>query len=248
MDAERITLMYHDVINDTCTKSGFQKIGAIQYTIDSTTLDSHLRLAEGIDNIQFSFDDGGCSFYYVIADMLEYYGRKGIFYVTTSCIGNDYFLTEDQIKDLDQRGHIIASHSHTHPNKISVLTKEQCLEEWLVSKSILERIVAHEVSVGSVPGGAVSDMVVDCMIEAGYKIIYTSEPTTKVVNRKGASLIGRFGVKKSTSVDLYKEILTNPKRRQKMLIHHNLLGMVKHLFGARYNDIKQLVLRIKRIQ
>lgn len=245
---ERITLMYHDVLNDTCQKSGFQKVGAAQYAIDSTTLDSHLKFAVGKDYIQFSFDDGGCSFYSVIADMLEYYGRKGIFYITTSCIGKDNFLTEEQIKALDQRGHIIASHSHSHPTKISALSKEQCLEEWTVSKSILERIVGHEVSVASVPGGAVSDMVVDCMIEAGYKTIYTSEPTTKVNLRNGASIIGRYGVKKGTSMDLFREILTNPKRRRKMLRHHNMLGMAKHLFGSRYNDIKQLILKIKRLR
>lgn len=248
MEMVRITLMYHDVLNDTCQKSGFQKVGAIQYAINSSTLESHLKFAEGKDNIQFSFDDGGCSFYTVIADMLEHFGRRGIFYISTSYIGKDYFMNEEQVKDLDRRGHIIASHSHSHPTKISALTKEQCLEEWVVSKSILERIVGHEVSVASVPGGAVSDMVLDCMIEAGYKTIYTSEPTTKVVNRNGASIIGRYGIKKSTSMVLYKEILTNPKRRRKMLRHHNMLAVAKHLFGSRYNNIKQLVLKIKRLR
>jgi peptidoglycan/xylan/chitin deacetylase (PgdA/CDA1 family) len=248
MKTERITLMYHDVLNDTCQKSGFQKVGALQYTISSTTLDSHLKLAEGKENIQFSFDDGGCSFYSVIADMLEFYGRRGIFYITTSCIDKENFLTQEHIKELDQRGHIIASHSHSHPIKISALTKEQCLEEWVASKSILEQIVGHEVLVASVPGGAVSDMVLDCMIEAGYKTIYTSEPTTKVINRNGASIIGRYGIKKTTSMELYRDILTNSKRRRKMLLNHKILGIAKHLFGSYYNDIKQLFLKFKRLR
>lgn len=243
---ERITLMYHDVLNSLYPKSGFQKVGALQYAIESRTLDEHLNFATGVDNVQFSFDDGGSSFYDVIAPMLEHYKRKGIFYIATSYIGTEFFMTEDQIRELDRRGHVIASHSHSHPKKISELSREECLKEWRTSKHILEEIVGHDITVASVPGGAVSDMVIDCMIEAGYRTIYTSEPTTVVAEKNGAKIYGRFGVKKETSFELYKQILTNPKHRKKMLQHHNMLGFAKRIFGSHYNEIKQIILKIKR--
>lgn len=238
--------MYHDVLNGLYPKSGFQKVGALQYAIESRTLDAHLEFAKGVENVLFSFDDGGSSFYNVIAPMLEHYKRKGIFYIATSYIGTEFFMAENQIKELDQRGHIIASHSHSHPKKISDLSKDECLKEWTTSKNILEKIVGHEVTVASVPGGAVSDMVIDCMIEAGYKIIYTSEPTTFVTEKNGAKIYGRFGVKKETSFEVYKKILTNPKHRKKMLQHHKMLGWAKRVFGSHYNEIKQIILKIKR--
>lgn len=238
--------MYHDVLNDLYPKSGFQKAGAIQYAIDSRTFESHLRFAKNRDNVQFSFDDGGSSFYNVIAEMLERYGRRGIFYITTSYIGLEYFITEEQIKELDRRGHIIASHSHTHPKKISALRETDCLEEWVHSKKILKQILGHEVEVASVPGGAVSKMVIDCMIDAGYTEIYTSEPTTEIVENRGAKIYGRYGVKKATTIDMYKAILTDPGTRKKMLRHHKMLDIAKKTLGPQYNNLKQFVLRLKK--
>ena len=125
---ESITLMYHDVLNSLYPKSGFQKVGALQYAIESRTLDEHLNFATGVDNVQFSFDDGGSSFYDVIAPMLEHYKRTGIFYIATCYIGTEFFMTEDQIRELDRRGHVIASHSHSHPKTISEHSREEYLK------------------------------------------------------------------------------------------------------------------------
>lgn len=238
--------MYHDVLNEQFPYSGFQKVGALQYTIDSKILDLQLKLAEGMDNVQFTFDDGGESFYNVIAKLLENNNRRGIFFISTSYIGSEYFLSKEQIRELDRRGHIIASHSHTHPNKISSLSKEECLYEWKQSKSVLEDILGHNVNVASVPGGAVSDMVIDCMIEAGFHTIYTSEPTQKIVRKGCASICGRYGIKKDTTIANFKKILSNPSYRQKMLVHYYFLKSAKQILGSHYNNIKQTILRIGR--
>lgn len=67
---EEIVLMYHDILNSACTKSGFQTIGALQYVIDADAFQEQLMIAIDVENVQFSFDDGGCSSYEVIADIL----------------------------------------------------------------------------------------------------------------------------------------------------------------------------------
>ena len=244
---EQIVLMYHDILNSTCPKSGFQKVGALQYVIDASVFEEQLEFAKDMENVQFSFDDGGCSFYDVIAVMLERYNKRGIFFISTEYIGKDYFLTREQIKELDQRGHIIASHSHSHPTKISNLSHDKCFEEWKKSKEVLEDILGHEMSVASVPGGAVSDMVFDCMLEAGYKTIYTSSPNTSIDQRGEAKIYGRYGIKNSTSIEVFKSILTNPATRRKMLRHHKLLKWSKSILGSHYNDLKQVVLKLKRL-
>lgn len=241
-----ITLMYHDVLNEQCPYSGFQKVGALQYTIESKILDLQLKLTEGMDNIQFTFDDGGESFYYVIAKLLENYNRKGVFFISTSYIGSEFFLSEEQIRELDRRGHIIASHSHTHPNKISSLSREECVNEWKESKLVLENILGHNVNVASVPGGAVSDMVIDCMIEAGFQTIYTSEPTLKIVRKGNATICGRYGIKKETTIARFKKIISNPFHRKMMLMHYYILIGAKQILGSHYNNIKQIVLKIGR--
>lgn len=238
--------MYHDVVNTQFPASGFQKIGAKQYTIDSRVFDEHLQIAEKKDDVLFSFDDGGNSFYNVIFEKLRHYDRKGIFFIATSYIGTPYFLTAEQIYKLDKAGHIIASHSHTHPNKISALSKEECLQEWMTSKRILENIVGHEVRYASVPGGAVSGMVIDCMIKAGFKEIFTSNPTTEVIERNGAHIYGRYGVTNTTTKQAFRNILNSTAYRKRLLINHLLLSIAKKMLGSQYNNVKQFILRIKR--
>ena len=71
---------------------------------------------------QFTFDDGGVSYYTVVADRLEAQGWRGHCFVSTDFIGQRGFLTAAQIRELDARGHVIGSHSASHPARFSTLT------------------------------------------------------------------------------------------------------------------------------
>ncbi len=73
--------------------------------------------------------------------------------MTTGCIGQPGFLTADQIRELDRRGHCIGSHSCSHPRRMSRLPWEQLVLEWKVSVQCLEELVRHSVTAASVPGG-----------------------------------------------------------------------------------------------
>lgn len=132
-------LMFHDVISSSCPISGFQNIGANQYRLDKGTFE---RFIESINRLKtdivYSFDDGGVSFQEIIAPILEKYGKQGIFCITTSYIGMPGFLSEDQIRVLDGNGHIIASHSHTHPRDISKLPKRCCMKSGASQKKYLK--------------------------------------------------------------------------------------------------------------
>lgn len=239
----KIVLMYHDVVSMSHPKSGFPKVGALQYTLDSRAFSEQVsKYSKG--KIVFSFDDGGDSFYNEIAPILEQNNQKGIFFISTQYIDTSHFLTKDRIKDLDVRGHIIASHSHTHPAKISSLSREECLKEWKESKQILESIVGHEVTAGSIPGGAVSNMVIDCMIDVGYKDIYTSEPTTKVRCYRGAKIIGRYGITRNMNNRNISELVNSKCYRNKLLLKYHVFRFAKIVLGSQYNRIKQFLLRI----
>lgn len=241
----KIVLMYHDVISDAFPKSGFQKVGALQYTLDSRTFSEQVsKCLKG--NTIFSFDDGGDSFYNEIAPVLEQNNQKGIFFISTQYIDTPHFLTKGQIKELDESGHVIASHSHTHPAKISSLSREECLKEWKESKQILESIVGHEVTAGSIPGGAVSNMVIDCMIDVGYKDIYTSEPTTKVRCYRGAQIIGRYGITRYMNNRTISRLINSKYYRNKLLVKYHVLRYAKIVMGTQYNNIKQLFLKIQK--
>src|SRR5688500_1011395 len=60
-------------------------------------------------------DDGGVSYLTLMADRLEQRGWRGHCFVSTDLIGRRGFLTAAQIRELDARGHVIGSHSASHP-------------------------------------------------------------------------------------------------------------------------------------
>ena len=240
----KIVLMYHDVVNELHPKSGFQKVGALQYTLNSRVFFEQVTRFNG-DYIVFSFDDGGESFYTVIAPILEHNNQKGIFFISSKYIGTEYFLTKEQIKELDKRGHLIASHSHTHPLIISELSYNEIVNEWKTSKTLLEEIVGHEVTVASVPGGAVSKDVIKAAAEVGIKTLYTSEPTTEVRIEYGIEVIGRFTVSKDITMEFFDKIVSDKNYRVQLQKRYKRLLLVKKFLGSNYNRFKQLVLKLR---
>lgn len=245
--SEPVVLMFHDVVNKDCEISGFQTIGAKQYELQEDRFEQIVKYAINKScDVVFTFDDGGESFYKVIAPMLEKYGRKGLFFISTRYIGTNGFLSPEQIKDLHKRGHIIASHSHSHPRDISRLNFEQILDEWVKSKSILEKITGSPIEYASIPGGAISEQVIEAMVDAGYRFLYTSEPTINIVKSKYYEKIGRFAITHSSSDSYIEHTLSDANFRFKLLIRYKILGLGKRLLGSNYNKLKQRILQIKK--
>lgn len=104
------------------------------------------------------------------------------------------FLTKKQIKELRERGHIIGSHSHSHPQNISELANSDLLEEWSRSKKLLESITGEEIKMASIPNGYSNERVALQAFQAGYDLLYTSEPSTKIIKFDNFYLMGRYVV------------------------------------------------------
>jgi len=210
-----VTLLYHDVITgDDFQSSGFKGGDADIYKLElqdfiehiETIVDKHKLVAENLDSLHsgrcstghvpfyITFDDGGVSFLDPIAQTLEKHGWKGIFFISTDFIGTPGFLTKEQIVELSERGHVIGSHSCSHPKRFSDCTYEQILHEWTESKNILTAIINKNVDTASVPGGFLSKEVELAAAEAGFKSLFTSEPQKEVYEVEGCSIVGRYSV------------------------------------------------------
>lgn len=79
--------------------------------------------------ISLTFDDGIQEDYTLIAPHLDRCGLKGTFCINGAFIGNldDHFaprMTWEQCRELDARGHEIASHSWSHLNEYEISIKE----------------------------------------------------------------------------------------------------------------------------
>jgi len=208
-----LALMYHDVVPEgDFAVSGFSTVGADHYKLTQEQFAAHLSAIDSVipakpvritdDNWQRSFlftmDDGGSSSMYV-ADQLERHGWKGHFFIVTDCIGTRGFLDAQQLRELAQRGHCIGSHTCSHPIPMWSCTAEQMYTEWHASRQKLESIVGEAVTCGSVPGGSYAPTVAAAAAKAGYRDLFTSEPTSSVDQVEGCRVLGRYGILRTTT-------------------------------------------------
>jgi peptidoglycan/xylan/chitin deacetylase (PgdA/CDA1 family) len=148
-----------------------------------------------------TFDDGGASYYTVVADRLEAFGWRGHCFIPTSKIGSAGFLDKRQIVELRARGHVIGSHSVSHPARISGLTPDQVYSEWHESVTVLEDLLGERISLGSVPAGYISSAVARLASEAGLAALFTSDPSVRSQYVQGCTLFGRFTVRGGMSTE-----------------------------------------------
>lgn len=225
-----LTFLYHDVV-DKPSDSGFQRKSALPYKHKITEFQDNIDIIVSDSKpiisinelylhnkaILLTFDDGGKSAI-LIADYLEKYNLKGHFFITTSLIGDKYFLKEHEVLELHQRGHIIGSHSHSHPNVFSSITYEEMMKEWSQSKCILEKIVKCNINSCSIPGGDANKNAYYSAKECGYKFIFNSEITTKPRRIEDVVILGRICPKQGTNYESIKGFIKFKGIRKEVIL------------------------------
>ncbi len=215
-----VTLMYHDVFDaDSLTGSGFSGVRGNRWSLQRKEFEQHMRLlARYLDGVpttvndlapagpelppvMLSFDDGGVSAYTVIMDVLERYGWKAQFFVPTDFIGKAHFLNAAQIRALRLRGHVIGSHSRSHPSMISRKDSISLRAEWSDSLARLSDILGEKVDSASLPGGDYSRSVGEAASWAGVKALFTSEPMSWVRRVDRCALFGRYAIRGGMAYD-----------------------------------------------
>lgn len=208
------TLMYHDIAPRARREDvGFPGPLAARYKLEPEAFEAHLRALAGNEaqvgmldrgiltaaeepEVVISFDDGGASASQA-AEALERRNWRGQFFVTTARIGTPGFLSRAEVRALAERGHVVGSHSHTHPTYMGRMTRSELDWEWRTSRTILGDILGAAPHTASVPGGYLSKEVVAAAASAGYDLLFTSEPTPRV--RRGAITVrGRYTIWAST--------------------------------------------------
>lgn len=213
---QTIALLYHDIVPaGQYAVSGFGGADADIYKLHTEEFKDHLQeiaraaphapvrvldLPQARDPcFLLTFDDGGVSAILHTAVLLEQFGWQGHFFITTDRIGEPGFLDESQILALRRRGHVIGSHSCTHPPRMSRCTREQLHHEWRESVQRLTQILGEPVTTASVPGGYFSRTVAESAAAAGLRVLFTSEPVTSSHVVEGCTVLGRFSVQRGVS-------------------------------------------------
>jgi peptidoglycan/xylan/chitin deacetylase (PgdA/CDA1 family) len=231
------SLGYHDV-TDLPADSGFQRNGAVPYKLRADQFAQHLdriaglaapALVTDIDLIRqgrhllLTFDDGGKSALRVSEELCRR-GWRGHFFITTGLIGQRTFLDADEIRHLRSCGHIVGSHSHTHPDIYRELDWEQMVVEWRRSCDLLAQLLGEPCVTAAVPGGEISSAVLRSAASAGLRYLFTSEPWLKPRIVGGCWVLGRFCPKASTSSEEIAELADFRGWTSKLLVRR-LKGM-----------------------
>jgi peptidoglycan/xylan/chitin deacetylase (PgdA/CDA1 family) len=193
-------LMYHDVTpRGHEDASGFAGGDAARYKLTPERFARHLaaiRAHAAVPPI-LTFDDGGVSAEQ-IAEALEHHGWHGWFFVTTNRVNRPGFLDAGAIRKLRARGHVIGSHSHTHPLRMGRCSDVRLADEWARSVTMLSDLLGEPVTTASVPGGEYTDRVAQAASRAGIELLFTSEPTLAVREVSRLQVRGRFPIFAST--------------------------------------------------
>jgi peptidoglycan/xylan/chitin deacetylase (PgdA/CDA1 family) len=213
------SLIYHDVLRAADRDdSGFQSPDAASYKLPESQFRRHLHmianalgpstpltlrepgdLAQSNRGLALTFDDGGRSGVDRIAGLLEERGWRAHFFITTNFIGEPGFMSAADLRRLCASGHIVGTHSASHPARMSKLPRASILAEWRDSCDRLADILGAPVLCASVPGGFYSPEVAQMAAAAGVRMLFNSEPTRRVTAFDGVSVIGRFSVTRRTS-------------------------------------------------
>jgi peptidoglycan/xylan/chitin deacetylase (PgdA/CDA1 family) len=253
-------LMYHGLVAERGPRDGFEGAGAAAYAVDPARFGEHMeRIAaatEGppstADSLSgksargrpwmLTFDDGAASALEA-AEQLARRSWRGHFFIATDLVGTPGFLTWDGVRELARCGHVVGSHSCSHPDRMAACSPEVLLEEWSRSGAMLAEALGRRVSTASVPGGLYSPSVGRAAAAAGYSVLFSSLPSQRPGQVDGCLVIGRYAIRRDTAADEAAAAAAGrpvPWARQRSA--WALRGVAKRLAGERYEAIRRGVL------
>jgi len=257
-----ITLLYHDVVDrgqdDT---SGFPGAGAARYKLTPAEFRDHMQAVSRVlqtppctvhellpeedasTRVLLTFDDGGRSACAPIADLLDERGWRGHFFITTDYLDTPTFVTSAQVRDLHKRGHVIGSHSCSHPRRLSSCTWEELVREWRQSCAMLAGVLGEPVTTASVPGGFYTRRVGAAAAQAGIQTLFNSEPTTRSRTLDGCRILGRYTVYRGMPAQAAARLASgNLWSRWQQTLFWNAKKMTKAAGGGLYHSLRERLL------
>ena len=154
-----------------------------------------------------TFDDGHISNVDLALPVLEKYGMRSIFFITTEWMGEKNRLSEQHIRELFGRGHQVESHSCSHAF-LTECSDTQLHSELLHSRERLEDVLGAAVTAVSIPYGRWDRRVLLACARAGYCNVYTSDPWLSTAVRDGVKVRGRLTVRNTMDPKRLRHLLT----------------------------------------
>lgn len=194
--------------------------------------------------VVITFDDGNESNFTLALPIIQKYGFKAEFFITTDWIGNPHYMNVQQLKVLHESGMGLGSHGLTH-KFLDDMNSSEIEKELHDSMNVLTGITEAKVVSFSAPGGRIRRKVTDIAKNIGYQVVCTSHPGVLKQNSSFFS-IPRLAVKADTELEKFKSMIFADNIYIAKLVRRNgLLFYTKRVLGNNvYEKIRKIILRI----
>jgi peptidoglycan/xylan/chitin deacetylase (PgdA/CDA1 family) len=123
--------------------------------------------------VALTFDDGGLDNYTVAFPELEARGFVATFFVITGAVGEQGHMTWDQLRDMQQNGMGIGSHTVKHPD-LREVDDARLQTELADSRAAILRELGVAPPALCYPGGKYDTRIVEAAYNAGYLLAVTT--------------------------------------------------------------------------
>lgn len=158
--------------------------------------------------IMITFDDGSETDFTVVFPVIQEYGLKSIHFIPTDYIGRERSMNWDQVRQLENEGASIQSHTITH-RQLDRLPEEEIKKELILSKDKIEKEMGRIPIALALPMGSRPQRIRQLLEECEYRYLFTSRPC--INNFTGNEAVSEFGrIRITDSIDLkhFEEVLT----------------------------------------
>lgn len=138
--------------------------------------------------IMITFDDTREEHYAIGATEMEKHGFKGVFFIMTVSINRPGYMSEEQIKSLSDRGHVIGLHTWDH-HKVTSYTDADWEIQLVKPQKKLEAITGKQISCFAYPFGLWDSPAIVKLKNQGYQLAFA-------LSAKSDSIEPRFTVRR----------------------------------------------------
>ena len=134
--------------------------------------------------VMITYDDTDEEQFTIAKPEMDKYGFKGVYFIMTISIGRPRYMTKEQIKQLSDEGHVIASHTWDHSrvdryaesHEIEEGGRKKLVNDWdqqlVKTKVKLEELVGKKVEYFAYPFGIWSKSGIPEIEKRGYKMAF----------------------------------------------------------------------------
>ncbi len=135
--------------------------------------------------VMITYDDTDEEQFSIAKPEMDKYGFKGVYYIMTISIGRPRYMSKEQIRQLSEEGHVIASHTWDHSRVDRYVVgdrmipdgkKQKKFNDWDVqltqTKKKLEEITGKQVEYFAYPFGIWSKEAIPEIQKRGYKMAF----------------------------------------------------------------------------